>query len=460
MKDYRLNWLRDVIKKLLKNVKEKSTYPSPNADDSLFSVELIIDPVISIFEDYKGILSMAINLGYNYYYSDIISEKRLELHTKLDGDILVNIITLISSEYKGKFFAFGFCDDSSYVAFNKKRLMKSMLGNLYFQHVIGDMKNVTDIYLWMDSLISKPIDSSIIYSMFPKDKITLSDTKKLKIEEEKLTQLNQLKHEDEIKEKNNIETLKKEMLLKAKKLLKEGKSIKNLLISGEGGVGKTSLIIRYVLNKFYSGITMTNCVDIFQQNIPINNEEVSLFIWDLMGQERARFLVKFFANNIDGAMFCFDLTRLMTLENIEEWINYIRKSNPDIPIIFVGIKTDFIEDIQVDDEYALSLMDDLNLFEYIKVSSKTGENVNEAFTKIIDKIKQNPTLDQANIRWNQKKFKLLEYLKSYKIKGKEELKKYFGKNYNDDLLKEDWKPSDLLLYSEFREKILQFIDNL
>lgn len=454
MKDYRLNWLQDVIKKLLENIKEKSTYPSPNADNYLFSVELIIDPVISIFEDYKGNLSMAINLGYNYYYSDTISEKRQELHTLLDGDILENIITLISSEYKGRFFAFGFCNDSSYVAFHKKKLMKSMLGNSYFQHVIGDIKNVTDIYLWMDSLIIKPIDSSIIYSMFPKDKITLSDTKKLKIEE------GQIKRVDEIKEKNKIETLKKEMLLKAKKLLKEGKSIKNLLISGEGGVGKTTLIIRYFLNKFYSETSITNCVDIFLKNISIKNEEIPLFIWDLMGQERARFLVEFFANNIDGAIFCFDLTRLMTLEKIEEWINNIRKSNPDIPIIFLGIKTDLIEEIQVDDGYALSLTDDLNLFEYIKVSSKTGENVNEAFTKIIDKIKQTSTLDQANIRWIQKKFRLLEYLKSYKIKGKEELKTYFGEHYNDDLLEEDWEPSHLLLFSEFKEKIRQFIHNL
>lgn len=407
---------------------------------------------------------MAINLGYNYYYNDNISEKRLDLHTKLDGDILLNLTTLISSEYKGKFFTFGFCDNSSYVAFHKKKMMKGWLGNSYIQITIGDESNTLDKYLWMDSIFSKSIDSSIIYSMFPKEKITLSDAKKLKIEEEKFTKL---KHEEEIKDKekqrelkNIRETLKKEMLLKAKKLLKEGKSIKNLLVSGEGGVGKTTLIFRYFLNKFYSDTAMTNCVDIFSKNISINNEEVGLFIWDVMGQGMARFLVEFFANNIDGAMFCFDLTRPFTLENMEEWINIIRKSNQNIPIIFMGLKTDLADDIIVDDEYALSFKDYFNLFEYIKISSKTGENINEAFNRIIDKIKQTPTLEEANIKLIKKKFRLLEYLKSYKIQGKEELKTYFGEHYNDDLLEEDWKANRLLLLPEFKEKIQQFIDNL
>ena len=457
MEDYRLSWLKGVIKELVKNISEKSTYPSNNIDNALFSIELIIDPVISIFEDYKGALSMGINLGYNYYYSETISEKIFNLHTKLDGEILSNLLTLISAEYKGIFFAFGFCNDSSYVAFHKKKMMKGWFGNSFVQFTFGDESEVLDKYLWMDSLLSKQINSSIIYSMFPKEKITLSDAKKLKIEEEKLTKL---KHKEDIQDKNTRGTLTKEMLANAKKMIKEGKPIKNLLVSGDGGVGKTSFIFRFFLNKFYPDTAMTNCVEFFLKKITVDNREFALFIWDVMGQDRARFLVEFIANNIDGAIFCFDLTRPITLDKMEEWINIIRKSNPDIPITFLGMKIDLVDSILVDDEYALLFKDKYDLFDYIKISSKTGENVNEAFNRIIDKIKQPPALEEMNILDIEKKFKLLEYLKFYKIQGKEELKIYVREHYNDDLLEEDWKANQLLLFLEFKEKIQKFIDNL
>ncbi len=283
-----------------------------------------------------------------------------------------------------------------------------------------------------------------------KDKVS----KKIKTKEQRL------KNEGNFEgDKNAIEALEKDMLLKAKSFLDEGKSVKNLIVCGEGGVGKTTLIFRYFLNKFYPDVPCM-CADFFLKDISDDKEEVALFIWDVMGQERARFLVEFFANNIDCAMFCFDLTRPMTLGKRESWVNIIRKSNPDTPIVFLGLKTDYVDIIIVDDEYALLLKDKFNFFDYLKVSNATGENVEEAFNKIIEKIKKTPTSEEVNIESIQKKFKLLEYLKSYKVQGKEELQVYFKDGYTDELLEEDFPVTTLLLFPEFKDKIQKYIDKL
>lgn len=260
-------------------------------------------------------------------------------------------------------------------------------------------------------------------------------------------------------DKNAIEALEKDMLLKAKSYLDEGKSVKKLIVCGEGGVGKTALILRHFLNKFYPDVPCM-CADFFLKDISDDKEEVALFIWDVMGQERGRFLVEFFANNVDGAMFCFDLTSSLTLEKMEEWINIIRKSNPDIPIVFLGLKTDLVDKIMVTDDYAFEHKEAFNLFDYLKVSNATGENVEEAFNKIIEKIKETPTIEEVNIESIKKKFRLLEYLKSYKVQGKEEFQVYFKDDYNDDMLEEDYSVPHLFLFPEFKDKIQKYIDKL
>lgn len=281
-----------------------------------------------------------------------------------------------------------------------------------------------------------------------KDKIS----KKIKTKEQRLKN-------SFVGDKNLIEALKKDMLLKAKNYLDEGKSVKNLIVCGEGGVGKTTFIFKYILNKFYPDMRLI-CADFFLKDISKDNQEVGLFIWDVMGQARARFLVEFFANNVDGAMFCFDLTRPITLDRLEEWIKIIRKSNPDIPIIFLGMKTDLVDDVLVDDENALLFKDEFNFFDYLKVSNATGENVEEAFNKIIEKINETPTPEKVKVESIKKKFKLLEYLKSYKVQGKEELQVYFKDVYTDELLEEDFSVPTLLLFPEFKDKIQDYIDKL
>jgi len=157
------------------------------------------------------------------------------------------------------------------------------------------------------------------------------------------------------------------------------KFILKILTAGEGGVGKTTLLHRYVEGKFSAETKMTIGVEFFLKETIIDSNHCTLQLWDFGGQERFRFLLESYVLGAKGALLMFDLTRLMSLENLQQWINIVRKGDPNLPVLFVGTKLDLTDEIQIDDDYAMSFLNDFNLIDYIKISSKTGENVGTVF---------------------------------------------------------------------------------
>lgn len=152
-----------------------------------------------------------------------------------------------------------------------------------------------------------------------------------------------------------------------------------VITAGEGGVGKTTLLYRYIEGVFLPDSLMTIGVQFHLKELEIEGKRILLQIWDFGGQERFRFLLKNYAVGARGALLLFDLTRISSLQRIEQWINICRQDDIEIPIIFLGTKLDLTEEIVVNDEYALKFKEKYKFFEYLKISSKTGENVNLAF---------------------------------------------------------------------------------
>ncbi|MFO8018370.1 MAG: Rab family GTPase [Promethearchaeia archaeon] len=159
-----------------------------------------------------------------------------------------------------------------------------------------------------------------------------------------------------------------------------------VITAGEGGVGKTTLLHRYIDDVFLEDTKMTIGVEFFTKDLVINGRNISLQLWDLGGQDRFRFLQKSYAKGAKGALLMFDLTRFQSLERIDQWIEICRTSDPDLPILFVGTKWDLKDQIQIDDEYAKEIQQEHGFFDYIKVSSLTDENVDEAVEKLVKKI--------------------------------------------------------------------------
>ena len=107
----------------------------------------------------------------------------------------------------------------------------------------------------------------------------------------------------------------------------QGKTLSfKFLVLGEGRIGKTSIIERYVNKTFKSSYIATIGMDMRLKKLEINNTEVNISITDTAGQERFRSLTKMFYKGADGILVGFDLTDPNTYEQVNFWIEKIEKN--------------------------------------------------------------------------------------------------------------------------------------
>ncbi|NVM46746.1 MAG: GTP-binding protein [Candidatus Lokiarchaeota archaeon] len=160
-----------------------------------------------------------------------------------------------------------------------------------------------------------------------------------------------------------------------------------ILVGGDGAVGKTTLLRKYVDGTFDESSIATVGVDFFIKQVVYENVgSCTLQIWDLGGQERFRHLLESFIMGAKGALLLFDLTRMPKIENILNWVNIVRMHDFNLPILLVGTKLDLEDFIAVDDESAQSIRNAFNMIDYVKTSSKTGANIELVFDLIVEKL--------------------------------------------------------------------------
>lgn len=165
-----------------------------------------------------------------------------------------------------------------------------------------------------------------------------------------------------------------------------------IITTGEGGVGKTTFLNRYIKGRFESDFKMTKGIEFFSKEIKgVNGYNFNVILWDFAGQDHFRSLLPDFVKGSAGALILFDMTRISTLERIEEWIQMIN-SDKDIPILILGTKSDLTngnerEFIRV---YLSKIIEKYDCcFDFLLTSSKTGSNVIEAFNLLVKKIFEN-----------------------------------------------------------------------
>ncbi len=158
------------------------------------------------------------------------------------------------------------------------------------------------------------------------------------------------------------------------------------MVAGEGGVGKTTLLLKYVNGSFVETTGMTIGIQFHTKNVKLDGVDYTLSLWDLGGQDRFRFMLPSYTTGAKGAILLYDMTRMDTLDKLEEWVNICRTYNKTMPILFCGTKADLEADRSVKPEYAASYMQTLNLFDHLELSAKTGQNVEKAFELLVRKI--------------------------------------------------------------------------
>ncbi len=156
-----------------------------------------------------------------------------------------------------------------------------------------------------------------------------------------------------------------------------------ILIFGDGGVGKTTLVNRYLTGVYTTG-SITIGVDFHIKLLEIEGQEITLRIWDFAGEEKFRFLLPSYAEGSNGGIFMFDTTRYSSIKNLDEWITVFKQSmkNQEIPLILVGGKKDLDNERSVSNQDAVDIAKSHNFKDYMECSSKTGENVEDIFIRL------------------------------------------------------------------------------
>ena len=159
-----------------------------------------------------------------------------------------------------------------------------------------------------------------------------------------------------------------------------------ICVFGDGGVGKTALVNRYLTGLFKSNYKITIGADFFMKKLEIDDIQITLQIWDFAGEERFRFLLPRYLEGSNGGIFMYDITRYSSILSIYDWLDVIKqtfeKDEIDIPLIIVGGKLDLELKRTISTEQALEIAEKNNINEIIECSSKTGENIENIFIKI------------------------------------------------------------------------------
>ena len=162
-----------------------------------------------------------------------------------------------------------------------------------------------------------------------------------------------------------------------------------ICLVGEEGVGKTSLIRRFVLSQFDEKYLRTVGTMVSKKVVDLGPIDATLFklhmlVWDIMGRRDFMSLYKeaYFSRS-RGILAVCDMTRPETLDALNDWMDGINSSIGQVPMIVLANKRDMTEHVRIEEDDILAMCEVQNA-PYLLTSARTGENVEIAFQKIAE----------------------------------------------------------------------------
>jgi small GTP-binding protein len=180
--------------------------------------------------------------------------------------------------------------------------------------------------------------------------------------------------------RTSTENVQKKVNQLQKIKVKSGEYAYKLILGGDGAVGKTSMVHRFVEGTFTKDYKSTIGTSIMKKECQFDElkSKVRFIIWDLAGQSQFKRVRQSYLANAEAGILVFDVTNLSSYENIENWYKEIIVASPKISLIMVGNKIDLEDQRIVAFEEGEKIAKKLGLT-YIETSAKTGENINDAF---------------------------------------------------------------------------------
>lgn len=171
---------------------------------------------------------------------------------------------------------------------------------------------------------------------------------------------------------------------------------KTILI-GNSGVGKTSIINRYVDKTYTENYISTIGVDFKIKTLQSKNENIKLQIWDTAGQERFRTITSSYYRGSHCIIIVFDVTDQESFSDITSWLLEVDKhKSDDTLIVFLGNKIDDKENIIVKKEDLDKMIESHNLDKNLSrfISAKENTDITEIFDLIVDTLVEKHKLDE------------------------------------------------------------------
>ena len=160
-----------------------------------------------------------------------------------------------------------------------------------------------------------------------------------------------------------------------------------VVLVGESGVGKTSIITQFIDQTFQEDIQSTTGGTFSTKSVVCDGGKILKFeIWDTAGQEKYRSLTTMFYKDANAAVMVYDVTRKDSFEEMKNyWAIQIKDNSPENIILAIAAnKSDLIEQETVDEEEARNFAKELNAI-FVTTSAKSSEGINSLFEEIAKK---------------------------------------------------------------------------
>jgi len=181
-----------------------------------------------------------------------------------------------------------------------------------------------------------------------------------------------------------------------------------LILLGDAGVGKTSIMEKFAKNKYEDTKATTIGIKYETKIIKCKDKSYKIHLYDTAGQEKYKSIISSYYRLGKGFFVVFDLTSESSLNSVQNWIKEIQEKSPepDPIIIILGNKND-LENIRISEDIIKKKLENYNNKIYIETSAKANTNITHAFEQMIDLIEKDDNLKSeiSSFALNKKKHK-------------------------------------------------------
>lgn len=160
---------------------------------------------------------------------------------------------------------------------------------------------------------------------------------------------------------------------------------RKIVLAGDGTVGKTSLIHRFVDDAYSDDYISTLGTSVAEKRFATGDDTLVLMIWDLMGQVEMTGVQDLAFSNAKGALVVSDLTKPASVMKASYWIHRVHKVAGDIPMVLIGNKRDLVKENDTNIDMLTGLSNVIG-FDYASTSALSGMGVQEAFELLVERM--------------------------------------------------------------------------